>query len=436
MDLAEFPSHFAATFPALVGRRVLVAFSGGADSVALLHLLRHRHLELELEAAHVHHGIRGAEADEDASSCARHCRELAIPFHLLHLPEEAPLHAGREGTWRRLRYHALLELARTGELSAVATGHHRDDVAEGVLVQLLRGGGPRALAGIATETTEGVIRPLLPWNRPEILAWLEERQIPWREDSSNLNPQHLRNRVRHRLLPELLEASPSLREHLVHLAESLAESEAFFAGELKARARWIDPWEPDGGVPAAAIRELAAPLRARWLHAQAARVGIERVTRRQLQLFHTLIDCASPTAVSLGHRWRLRLARRHLWLEPPQPPAAYDLGLVPGEIVELPLPGWQIRIRETPGPEAGLRWRWRPPTGVGLGVRNTRPGERVEVNRKEVPVQRLLAKSLPRHLRRAWPVFCEDDKIYWIPGVWQAPAASSREDLVVEVIRR
>ena len=436
MDLGEFPVHFAATFPTLVGRRVLVALSGGADSVALLHLLRSRHLELELEAAHVHHGTRGAEADEDASSCARLCHNLAIPFHLLHLPREAPLHAGREGTWRRLRYHALLELARTHELAAVATGHHRDDVAEGVLVQLLRGGGPRALAGIAAQTTEGVIRPLLPWNRPEILVWLEERQISWREDSSNLNPQHLRNRVRHRLLPELLEASPSLCDHLVHLAESLAESEAFFDGELKARARWIDPWEPDGGVPAASIRELAAPLRARWLHSQAARVGIERVTRRQLQLFHALIEGGSPPAVTLGHRWRLRLARRYLWLEPPQVPAAYDLGLVPGEIVELPLPGWRIRIQETSGLEAGIRWRWRPPTGAGLGVRNARPGEQVEVDHAEVSVQRLLAKSLPRHLRRAWPVFCEDDKIYWIPGVWQAPAVSSREDLVVEVIRR
>jgi len=87
MDLAEFPAHFLATFPEVVGERVLVALSGGPDSVALLHLLDHPDLELELEAVHVHHGTRGAEADGDAAFCEELCLKLNIPFHL------------RFGTW-------------------------------------------------------------------------------------------------------------------------------------------------------------------------------------------------------------------------------------------------------------------------------------------------------------------------------------------------
>ena len=76
--------------------------------------------------------------------------------------------SGREGTWRRLRYRALLGLKQAHDFNAIATGHHRDDVAEGVLVQLLRGGGPRALSGIEASTSDGIIRPLLPWSREEI----------------------------------------------------------------------------------------------------------------------------------------------------------------------------------------------------------------------------------------------------------------------------
>ena len=165
MNRTEFSDHFLASFPELVGARILVAVSGGADSVALLHLLSDPILNLSLEAAHVHHGIRGDEADKDASFCEDLCRECETPCHILHLDPTEAMTAGREGTWRRLRYKVLLDLKDAGGYDAVATGHHCDDVAEGVLVQLLRGGGPRALSGIAPKTSAGVIRPLLPWTR-------------------------------------------------------------------------------------------------------------------------------------------------------------------------------------------------------------------------------------------------------------------------------
>ncbi|MEJ2187951.1 MAG: tRNA lysidine(34) synthetase TilS [Acidobacteriota bacterium] len=436
MNLIDFPTHFQVTFPGLVGSRILVALSGGPDSVALLDLLRHPDLALHLEVAHVHHGVRGTEADADADFCSRLCQSLGVEFHLLRLGPVKTTPEGREAAWRRLRYAALLDLKHSGELDAVATAHHRDDVAEGVVVQLLRGGGPRALSGIATETADGVIRPLLPWSRSEILDWLRKRTIEFRQDSSNRDIEHLRNLVRRDILPALVEASPSVRGHLVHLADSLAEAEAYFAAELQTKAHWIDPWEPSGGVPVSVIRDLAPPLRARWLHAQASRVGIGRVTRRQLDLLHSLVESGSPRAITLAGRWRLRLAGHHLWLEPPRPLPPYQLALAPGAATELPLPGWWIRAATTPCRDDGVRWRWRPPTGTDLCVRTVRPGEHVTASGRETSVRALLARSLPRHLRAAWPVFCEDDKIYWIPGVWQASDISSREDLVVEVIRR
>lgn len=435
MVLAEFSAHFATEFPDLIGRKVLVALSGGPDSMALLHLLNNPKLELELEAVHVHHGTRGEEADRDASFCQDICQQLSIPFHLRRISIEGAMPAGREGTWRQHRYQAFFELCRARGADAVATAHHKDDVAEGVLVQMLRGGGPRALAGIAAQTASDVIRPLLPWTREELATWLRARGIRWREDSSNLDQRLLRNRVRHELLPALEAASPSLRQHLVHLAEALASTEAHLAHELAERAVWIDPWEPDGGVPTTALRELPPPIRTRWLHAQARSIGLERVTRRQSALFEEMIGTGRPRAVTLGDRWRLRVARGRLWLEPPQNPEPFCFAIAPGDTVDLPLPGWRVDFRSGGAPAEGVRWSSRLAPGLRLEVRNARERDRVQIDETTLRVNRLLARAMPRHLRSSWPVFCEGDRIYWIPGVWQNPAASCSEGPVVEVVR-
>lgn len=436
MPFRRFAESFLATFPHVVGRRVLVALSGGSDSVALLHLLIGAGLALDLEAAHVHHGVRGDEADRDAEFCKALCAKLKVPFHLLRIEPRAPLDSGREGTWRRLRYKALLDHAKANGFDAVATGHHRDDVAEGVLVQFLRGGGPRALSGIEATTANGIIRPLLPWTRSEIRCWLEEREHRWREDSSNRDLDLLRNRVRLDLLPYLESISPSVRDHLVHLAETLAADEAYLAGELAGRAIWIDPWDPDGGVPEAAIQALPPPLRTRWLHAQTARIGLQRVTRRQAELFGSMIEDGDPRALTLGSRWRLRRARGRLWLEPPASFEPFDHSLEVGGDVALPIPGWHVRVAETATEQSQVRWSWPAPRSARLRVRSVDTEDRVAAEAGGRRAARLVARRVPRHLRTVWPVICEDDRIYWIPGVWQDPTVDGRGGHVVEVTRR
>ena len=432
MPLEDFPRHFADRFPELVGGRILVALSGGPDSVALLHLLADPALRLELEASHVHHLARRAEADRDAEFCRALCERRGVPFHLLRLALERAPREGREAAWRRRRYQALLELAAQRAVAAVATAHHRDDVAEGVIMQVLRGAGPRALAGIAAATDAGVIRPLLPWRRAEIVEWLQRHDIAWIEDSSNADLGHLRNRVRHVILPELRRSSPRIDDHLVHLADALAADETLFAASLERAALWISAWAPDGGVPVDAVRDLPRPLRARWLHAQAARAGIGRVSRRQTTLLHRLVEESSPRSVSLADRWRLLLARGRLWLEPPAAPPAYEHRLEPGVATALPIPGWRVVLSRDRAPSPRARWHWRttnPPSA--LTVRSPRPGDAIEVAGRDLSVPRLIARTAPRHLRCAWPLVCENARIAWIPGVWQG---TSNGALLVEVL--
>ncbi len=424
MDLAAFAGHFRATFPDLVGARVVVALSGGGDSVALLHLLHGAGLGLELEAAHVHHGARGAEADADAAFAAALARRLGMPFHLLRLPAAGRAPRGREAWWRERRYAALLELGDRLGAAAVATAHTRDDVAEGVLTQLLRGGGPRALAGIAARTPQGVIRPLLPFGREELRRWLRERGLAWREDSSNLDTSHLRNLVRHRILPELERHVPAVRRHLLRLAADLADAEAALAAAARAAVPDLRPWSPVGGVPLAALRALPRAVLARWLQRQAARLGCGPATRAQLAGLERLLAAGAPRAVTLGRRWRLRAAAGRLWAEPPAPPPSFEATLEPGREVALPLPGWRVRVR--PGEEGGGPWASPPLPGPALSVRSLRPGDRFAGR----PAVELLAR-FPRHLRAAWPVVCHGGRIVWIPGTSSGSAIEGR--WVVEV---
>ncbi len=438
MESSEFVAHFRQAFPDLVGGRVLVALSGGRDSVALLHLLREPELDLQLEAAHVHHRLRGAEADADAEFCLRHCRELGIPVTVLELAADTERPGNGEAAWRRRRYRSLLSHAAAHGSDAVATGHHRDDVAEGFVLQLLRGAGPRALSGIAARTPDGVIRPILPWAREQIGSWLEERGLTWREDSSNADLNRLRNRVRHGLLPELESASAALRRHLVRLAATLADDEAFLSAEVRRRAPFIDPWHPDGGVGLATLRALPAALRGRWLHGQVEQLGIGPATRRQREALDRLLDTGRPRAVTVAGRWRLRAARGRLWAEPPKPPPGITTTIGDAEPTALAIPGWFARVRADCEADPGAVWRRRARFDDGfVTVRPAAADDQTPLSGgRRRPVRRLIAEAIPRHLRPGWPVFCENGMIYWIPGVWQHPNPGGSSSRMVEVIRR
>ena len=429
MTVEEFERHFRSTFEKFVGSKIVVALSGGADSVALLHLLHTADLDLELLGAHVHHGTRGSEADDDAEFCERLCFELGVPCVLRKLLQLPPGPEGRESTWRRARYAALSEVASQWGADAVATGHQRDDIAEGVLVQLLRGAGPRAMAGIEC-TRDNLIRPLLPWSHDDLCSWLADQGATWREDSSNSSPNHLRNRVRHEVLPILEAVSPAVRRHLVHLAKTLAEDESSLSGHVAGLAQWIDPWHPDGGIPIPGIASLDPALRLRWLHAQAEKTGIGRVTRRQGELLNLLLT-AEVRAVTLAGRWVLRRAGGHLWLEPPCEPPSFELDLEPGRKADLPIPGWTASYGPAAQATATSAWRFACQPCQRLCLRSSRGDDRLPDGEA---VRAVLKRTVPRHLRRSWPMLCSGAKILWIPGVGD-DTGSSGSEWIVEVMR-
>ncbi|HLK52009.1 MAG TPA: tRNA lysidine(34) synthetase TilS [Candidatus Angelobacter sp.] len=221
------------------GNRVAVACSGGADSVALLRILLglREVLGVVLSIAHFHHQIRGAEADADR----QFVQELAARHKLEFHPGSGnvPAHAGEhkislETAARDLRHQWFAELVNDGKTELIATAHTQDDQAETVLMRILRGTGARGLAGIApAQKAKHLVRPLLTTSRQEIEAYLKMIGQPWREDSSNQNDAHTRNRIRHTLLP-LLEKdfNPAIRQTLADLADLARGEEEYWSNQL------------------------------------------------------------------------------------------------------------------------------------------------------------------------------------------------------------
>lgn len=217
------------------GDGVVVGLSGGPDSVFLLYALHtlQARMGFTLRAVHVHHGIRGAEADRDESFSEKLCAKLDIPFQAVHVA--APAYAAQHGlsleeAARILRYEAL-EAARQqlGQTRAawIAVAHHLDDQAETVLHNLVRGAGLRGLAGMENRRNH-VIRPLLSIKREDILKWLKQYDIPYVTDSTNADPHYTRNRIRSTVLPELREINPEASAHIAHSAALLREADAYF----------------------------------------------------------------------------------------------------------------------------------------------------------------------------------------------------------------
>ena len=223
------------------GQRIAVAVSGGADSVALLRrLIEERHaLGIVLSVAHVHHGIRGAAADEDAAFVGSLAATHGLPFHLHRADAPAAaatLHETLEEAARNLRYAFFRELIADGSVDAVATAHTLDDQAETVLHKLLRGAWTEGLSGIhpVLAVEPGSILTALPGQQPRHHRGLAARNFSSHgaKTPSNQDMAHTRNRIRWQLLPLLRTFNPQIAAQLARLASISADEEAYWQGEL------------------------------------------------------------------------------------------------------------------------------------------------------------------------------------------------------------
>lgn len=325
------------------GDRVLVAFSGGADSTALLHVLIDVLPRLEASVAgvaHVHHGLRGTDADADSSWCSKQVERLGLPFRVVHVDVLAE--ARRRGwsverTAHALRHAALRRVATELGASRIALGHTRDDQAETVLLRFLRGAGTRGMGGMHPARGP-FVRPLLELSHAQVEQFVAERGLTFRDDTSNADVAIPRNRVRHELLPALMEvAGRGLPARLARQADSWRADEAWLE---QSAAPWVEravSREPDGWtVELDVLEEAPEALRGRVRLALARRLIGERATAR------TVTELERFEHLSHGRRghlagWDVRREGRRVRFERPSTSGLPTLDSHPD--VVLPVPG-------------------------------------------------------------------------------------------------
>jgi tRNA(Ile)-lysidine synthase len=436
------------------GMRVAVAVSGGSDSVGLLRALAEvaPGIGLVLAVAHVHHGIRGAEADEDARFVAELAEQPGLELHLHRVDTPAAAREKRETleeAARSLRYAWFRQLLSGGQLDAVATAHTLDDQAETVLQRLLRGAWTEGLGGIhpVLACQGGVIlRPFLRVRHADIQAWLRAIGQPWREDETNTDKAHTRNRIRHELLPQLEGFNPQIAEQLARLATIARDEESWWEQELGrllpslvlpgrpvrggGRAVSTHPDEGSVGMELERLRGLAPAVRRRVLRAAAKQLGCGLNFEQTARLM-AMCGPEGARKEQLAAELRAERTARELRLVRGTASAAVDLApepieaRIPGEVEGL---GVRLRLKMTAGVHRD--------TGMAPAIlRAPRPGDRTRLrhSRGAKPLKEIFERlNIDAAARRAWPVLEWTGRIVWMKDV--AVEAESEIPFAIEVV--
>ncbi len=375
------------------GDVVIVAVSGGVDSVCLLDILSELQTELgiELVVAHFDHGLRPAEDEMET----RFVRDLAVRMKLPFEVEKGALHgvggaASLEEKARDARYAFLQSVRKKHHAQKIAVGHNLNDQAETVLMRLLRGSSPTGLAGIPPHRDKILIRPLLETRRKEIEIYAEARELRYVTDSSNLETTHLRNKIRLELIPALRTYQPRLVEHLGRLSSDLRSDGEYLEATAEA---WIEreaqrDHRGDISVSISSFLRCPEPVRRRVTRRLLIRVKKthRRVGRSHIASIEALARGDRPQgALSLPHGIRVRRAYDRLILtkQAQQKPRPFHLSLEgPGEFY-LEETGRRLTIEEI---SADSRLNFSDPTWVGyldadkvpfpLILRSPKPGDR------------------------------------------------------------
>ncbi len=416
------------------GDTVLVAISAGPDSTALLHALvqlRARR-RFRVRAAHVHHGLRGEEADADARFADELARSLRVPFtqHRADVRAFADGHKmSIEAAARTLRYRLLERAADRVGASRIAAGHTADDQAETVLMNLLRGAGPTGLAGIPPVRGR-VVRPLLDVTRADVEAYCKAQDLAYRLDSSNLDRAFKRNRIRHEILPALRLVQPRLDAILCRLADIMRAENEYMVAQTANVLREVGAQRPgEVGVACAPFALLPKALQRRLLRAAVARLKGDELDI-ELERVEALVGLAvsgrTGATVELpgGVRGERTYGEIVLSLVPPPKAAvAREWSLpVPGEVVlrelGIALTAARSRARRTPSSPMSALLDAHD-IALPLTVRTRRRGDRFTPfgMKASVKLQDFFVNAkVPRAERSRIPLVLSQGEIVWVVG--------------------
>jgi len=448
-------------------RRVLLAISGGADSIALLHVLLSLReagcVDAEFVCAHVNHQLRGRAADEDEAFVLREAAKCGLPAVTARVAVRRCAERDRlsvETAARRLRLDQLAEIARCHQCAWIATGHQKNDNAETVVHRLRRGTGFRGLAGIwpARRFDNGLTfaRPLLCVRRDEIVTYLNARKLNWRQDHTNADPAYTRNRIRHRLLPALQRQSDG---PLIDTLSELAAAAGRLFGDIERQAvraqRQLTERLPDGAaLDAAGVAQLPAPVAVELVRRELVALGCHERDLSRKHYANVLGLARTPTSgkkATLPEGFVAQRRRDRITLASPRPDAGNSERTRDFEPVTLQIPGTtrcpggtidarvrrrgEIEANEIAGDKSPLcEYLDYDRVGQVVVVRARRPGDRFwplgTAGEKKLG-KFLTAARVPQAVRNDLVVFEDGERI-----IWACPVRISERVKVTEDTRR
>ncbi len=408
----------ADSLPLLYGdNKVLVAFSGGADSRALFDLTAKycREKGSFFYAAHVNHGIRGDEAIRDRDFCVKVAEECPECKELFVLNADVPKMAAESGRSleteaRLIRYSFFNNIMKENGISLLATAHNADDNLETLIFNLTRGSGARGMCGIPrTRDCESgtVVRPILHMTKKEVLEYCKENSLSFVTDSTNADTDYSRNLIRAKVIPLLEEINPDLRSAALRLSSSMKELCAF--ADAEADTIETDKVSVLKDLPDAIFNIVVGKL----IKKVEPDASLEAV---HVNALRSLCEKGKDgSSVSLPFRLRARIDSNSLIFEPDsgrekKPDGSFEVKLSVGENI-LPT-GDMITVSAAEG---------------DLVARSRREGDKILSGGMHKSVKKLMCdKKIPISKRNSLPVVCDKDGILWIPGVAMRDGAKSK----------
>lgn len=393
--------------------RVLVALSGGADSVALLlemKRLADEGLICDVAAAHLNHGIRGSEAEDDLRFCRDITNRLSVPFfeEYADVPYVSQIRkASLEEVAREVRYSFLERIRREHGFTCIATGHHVGDQSETVLMHLIRGSSLEGLCGMRFRNGS-IVRPFLSTFRSQIVGYLNERNQLFREDSTNTNTKFLRNAIRYELIPLLEKWNPRIQESISRMAES-AQADCGYLSEIADKAY-------KDAVTRSQIASLDMPIRMRVLRRY---LPYDSFDKRDLDTLDSLLTAQTGTCRNLKEGYCAWVTSDQLHIGKPEQ-ISYEIPLQIGELVHVPT-GTILMEDADPDsfrPDPFTAYLDRSKINGTLFVRSIREGDRFKplgMCGTKLISDFFTDRKVSRFQRNV-PLICDDKGILYVAG--------------------
>jgi tRNA(Ile)-lysidine synthase len=425
--------------------RILIATSGGSDSVALALAFHTLSLQpgnrWELRLAHVNHSLRGAESDEDEVFVRALARRLKLEVDVVRVNTAAYAahhHLSIETAARQLRYEELRRALRAWGGDVIAVGHHSDDQAETVLMNLIRGGGLDGLSGMSVRAG-GIIRPFLRIPKQTITAALDSMGEPYRVDSSNADVGARRNLLRHRVMPLLEEISPAVRGTVTRTASQLSDDAEYLITEASSAMRYMDARLELKHISAATgvFRTLHPAVQGRVLRlmVDALKGNVNDLSAEHVRLMRQAISETRPRSQLLSqlpHRLQLEVTkdRFHLFQEESEPSSIPEPACLPiPGTVEIAVGHLEASIIPPATHEDLPYWLGvcgpdhafcdADVLGNCLLVRSRQPGDRMSPLHSPgtKKLQDLFVDAkIPGRKRDRIPILATDEFVVWVPG--------------------